>query len=348
MALTALLFAVWLAQLMTLELSGCRATAQEMLQRAQVMGNPQLQGQALFALANTLFWLGDNHEALANLERRRRAIAGVGHGAGHLGLDIEGVAMMVEALAAFHLGKYKRARAAWGEVLALGTAANPNPFNRVLALQGAAWLACLFGDDARLGALGAELEDVAGAHGFIFYQGIGRVFRGCHLMLDGRHAEAELAMEQGYERDMLCEGGRLFQSFHAWKRGELLLAAGRPLDSERVVTLALDVALEYQERAYLVELLDVRARAWLAQGQAMNAEHELRNALSAAMALGAATARVRVAVHLAEMLAASGRAPEALGILGAALRGVEHDTGIPQLSRALQLLAALGEAITTA
>jgi tetratricopeptide (TPR) repeat protein len=339
--LTSLLFGIWTTQLMALELNEARATAQEMLERAQTGGDGDALAHAYLALANTLFWLGDNREALACLTRGRLLDAAAPPLASSQGLDLAGLAVMIEGLCAFQLGEFGRARKAGRMLAARGAASSAHPFHRAIALQGAAWLACLCEDTEQLGSLALALEQLCAQHGFVFYQGVGQVFRGCHLLSSGQPADGERAMAEGYERHMLCEGGLLFHSFHAWKRGEALLRAGRAEDCERLVAAALEIALERHERAYLGEMLDVFARARLAMGDLPGAERELRNALSSAVALGSAAGGVGVATHLAQLLAHTGRRPEAKEVLLRALRGVEPDMALPRLSRAMQLLREL-------
>ena len=342
--LTSLLFGIWSTQLMALELVGARATAQEMLRRAQALNNAEVLAQAYLALSNTLYWLGDSQEALACLVRGDLVADQARPPAGSQGFDVVGLALTLEGLSAFQLGQFGRARTAWQRLIARGGADNPHPFNRVIALQGAAWLASLFEDMEQLGPLARDLESISTQHGFIFYRGIGQVFRGWHLVSNKGYEEAEAAMAEGYEQHMLCQGGKLFHSFQAWKRGELLLQAGRAAECDALISQALDMALEHQDRAYLSELLEVRARARSALGDIAGAERELRSALSTALALGAATARVGVATELAQLLAQSGKRDEALRMLTRAVQGVEADPTVPRFARATRLLDELGQA----
>jgi tetratricopeptide (TPR) repeat protein len=328
---------------MALELTAARATAQDMLQRAQATGDADLLSQAHLAMANTLFWLGDHGETLACLDRGGLIPGGAPDKAGGQGIDIVGLAMTFEGLAAFQLGAFGRARQAMASLVLRGAPDNPHPFHRAVALQGAAWLACLFEDMAQMAPLARELEAVSREHGFIFYQGLGQVFCACLLMAQGAHAQAELLMTEGYQQHMLCEGGLLFHSFHAWKRGELLLMAGRPAQCERLLSQAIELALARNERAYLIELFELRARAWIALGEPACAERELRSALLSAQILGSVAASIGVATRLAELLDQGGRRSESIDLLTRALRGVERDAAFPRLSRALHVLERLAQ-----
>ncbi|MBB3104371.1 sigma-54-dependent transcriptional regulator [Azomonas macrocytogenes] len=341
--LASMQFGIWATQLMTLELSKARATAQNMLQRAHDLGSPAALDEAHVAMANTLFWLGDCEEAIACLARGGLLQGGENdERSGLQGFDLNALALTFEGLAAFQLGAFSQARQAMQRLLLRCGKDNPHPFNRALALQGAAWLACLFEDRERLGPLGADLESLSETHGFTFYRGIGQVFRGCHIGSLGAFAEAERFMLEGYQSHMLNHGGRLFHSFQAWQRGELLLQADRPADCESLLTHALDLALEHQERTYLSELQTVKARARWAQGDPDGAEQELRSALSTAMALDSVSARIAAATQLAQLLRQTHRCGQAAEVLARALRGVALEVPPPSLIRALQLLAELG------
>ncbi|MEO4046624.1 sigma-54 dependent transcriptional regulator [Pseudomonas sp. CAU 1711] len=340
-----ILLGIWTTQLMALDLGKARATAQQMLQRAQATGNADVHGEAHFAMANTLFWLGDSTETLACLARSGLAASPAGQrNAGLHGFDLSGLAVTFEGLAAFQLGEFQRSRTAWQALIQLGEPQNPHAFDRAIALQGATWLACLFEDMPRLGSLATELEALSRAHGFAFYQGVGELFRGYHLASLGEYEAAEQAMVEGYEHFMLRNGGKLFHSFQAWKRAELLLVAGRPSESDALAAQALDTVLEHQDRAYMSELLDVRARARLSMGDTEGGEQGLRSAYSTAVALGSVPARVRTAANLAILLCRTNRRGQALDLLIRAMRGVAADSACPPVvARASRLLEDLGE-----
>ena len=343
--LAAMRFGIWITQLMTLDLGKARASAQEMLLRAQDIGSLAALDEAHVAMTNTLFWLGDSEEALACLGRG--ALLSGGRNAprsGLQGFDLSGLALTFEGLAAFQLGSFSQAREAMRHLIARADTDSDHAFNRALVMQGATWLACLFEEMDDLGRLACELENLSRTHGFPFYQGIGQVFRGRHLGALGAFAEAEQIILDGYQRYMLNQGGRLFHSFQAWQRGELLLQAGRAADCLDLVSHALDIALERQDRAYLGELLTVKARAQWAQNDLAGAEQELRSAMSTAMALGAVAARLGAATHLAQLLRQTQRPDQAEELLIRALRGVAQDTPSPGLTRALQLLEELRQA----
>lgn len=339
--LTTLLFGIWSTQLMTMELGKARGTAQEMLQRAQASGSADLFAEAHIAMANTLFWLGDASETLACLSRGGLVPVGQQDRTGAQGFDLIGLALTFEGLAAFQMGDFHRAQMAQARLFKRSCETHDHPFNRAIALQGAAWLACLFEDMDELGPLASDLEALSAKHGFVFYRGIGQIFRGCYLAHLGQLAEAEQAIREGYEIHVLRNGGKLFYSFQAWKLAEVLLKAGRADECDRLITQALDVVMEHQDRAYLAELIDVQGRAKAAKGDLEGAEEGLRSAMSTAMALGSVPARLESANHLAQLLTDTGRVTSAADVLTRATRLIEPDAPFPGFHRAISRLNEL-------
>ncbi len=336
-----ILFGVWTSQLMSLELDRARGTAQRMLQRGQAAGDASALADAHFVMANTLFWLGDHAEVLACLERGGLLGGGRGRRMGTQGFDLSGLVLTFEGLAAFQLGQFARAWSALAALLAR-RAGEDQPFSRAIALQGAVWLACLF-EDASLGELAAQMEQLSRQHGFAFYLGVAQFFLGCGLAREGRAKDAEAAMQEGYQGQMLRHGGKLFHSFYAWRRCELLLASGRASESRALAEQALELAMAHKERAYLGELLIARASALRAQGDTAGAEQGLRSALTTAEALGAVPPRVEAAARLADLLAASGREEQAREMLETTLRACDGrgEPAHPVLQRARRLLGGL-------
>jgi tetratricopeptide (TPR) repeat protein len=339
--LAAIQFGIWTTQLTTLQLKQARATAQNMLERAQNGGDRVSLDEAHVAMTNTLFWLGDSEEALACLARGN--LLGVGREdarTGSQGIDLASLALTFEGLAAYQIGAFGQARRAMDMLILRASEPGAHALAHAVNLQGAAWLACLFDDESRLGDLASELESVSIANGFAFYRGVGQVLRGCHLSSLGHPDEAETVMIDGFDNHMLCNGGALFYSFKTWQHGELLLRAGRAKECEALLATAIDETLARQERVYLGELLVTRARAQWALGDVNAAELGLRTAMSTALAFGSVPARVDAARYLADLLRSTGRNAEAIDTLERGLRSLTADPTARVIS-AMDLLAKL-------
>ncbi|BCQ29692.1 sigma 54-interacting transcriptional regulator (plasmid) [Caballeronia sp. NK8] len=334
-------FGIWTTQLTTLQLKPARATAQDMLQRAQNSGDRVALDEAHVALTNTLFWLGDSEEALACLTRGN--LAGIGRHdtrTGSQGIDLAALALTLEGLSAFHTGAFDQARHAMTMLIERVSEAGGHAFAHAVNLQGAAWLACLFDDMDRLGRLASELEGISITHGFAFYRGVGQVLRGCHLTSLDRYDEAETVMLDGFDNHMVGNGGALFFSFKAWQHGELLLRAGRAEACKAMIADAIEETLARQERVYMGELLVTQARAHWALGDLSAAESGLRTALSTALALGSMPARIDAARHLALLLRTTGRIGESIDTLERGLRTLAPGA-TPRVDAAMDLLAEL-------
>ncbi|MEM5330454.1 sigma 54-interacting transcriptional regulator [Paraburkholderia sp. JHI2823] len=339
--IAAIHFGIWTTQLTTLQLKQARATAQEMLQRAQSSGERVSLDEAHFAMTNTLFWLGDSEEALACLARGNLLdVARNDVRTGTQGIDLASLALTFEGLCAYQIGAFAQARRAMEMLILRASEPGAHALAHAVNLQGAAWLACLFEDRERLGPLASELESVSITNGFAFYRGVGQILRGAHLSALGQADEAEAVMLDGYDNHMLRNGGALFYSFKTWQHGELLLRAGRARQCEAILAAAVDETLARQERVYLGELLVTRARAQRALGDLTAAEQGLRTALSTSLAFGSVPARVDAARYLAELFRSTGRHAEAIDTLERALRGLAPDS-TTRIADAVVLLAEL-------
>lgn len=337
--LAVLQFGIWSSQLMALDLRQARSTAQEMLRRGYAGGTAQMLDEAHIALANTLYWLGDTEECLSILAQSRLTDRNSQRQVSAQGLDFFALALTLEGLSAFHSGFFSRARTALERLKALGDE-HHCAFGEAVVLQGAAWLSCLFEDADAVELYAGRLVLVSRDNGFTFYQGVGLIFQGWH-MAQGGALEAGLAMiVDGYEHHVLRHGGHLFYSFQIWKRAELLLQAGRALESSTLILQAIDRADTYQEKVYLCDLMVVRARSFQALDHP-ESEDMLRTALSTAYALGSLPARISAATHLAVLLADTARHDKALHTLERAMTGVSMQQAPLSLSHAHSVLVAL-------
>ncbi|AKP33712.1 sigma-54 interaction domain-containing protein [Yersinia aleksiciae] len=328
----------WSAQLMALDLPLVRTLAQELLQRGQTEKTAQIWREAHIALASTLFWLGDNQEVLTCL-LRSKLLSTPGEYTDQQGLDLVGMALTLEGLALLQLGNFKRAREIAKKLELRAADENIITFHRVISLRGAAWLACLFEDSDSLGRLTHGLETVTQQYGFAFYQGLGKLLKGCHLLMQHDYAQAELHMLDGDETYLFCQGGKLFHSFQAWKRGELLLLSGQPQQCDTLISSALELAFKHQERAYLSELMVVKARAREALNDLIGAEQGFRCAIATAQTLGVVPAQLVATHELANLLAQTRRKPEAITLLSSMLKSIDLHGAPPFVSRATQRLS---------
>ncbi len=335
---SAIRFGIWVSQLMTLDLSKARATALDMLLRAQRIDDRNALDEAHVAMSSTLFLLGDYEEALAYLGRG--GLLSINRDdvrVGIQGFDLAEMALTAEGLSAFQIGAYDQARAAMERLITRSSRQPSHAFSCAIALQGAAWLACSFEEVELLGEISTALENLSVAHGFSFYEDRAKVFRGYHLAWKGCYEEAEKCMQDAYQHYTQLHGNNLLGSFHAWHFADMLLNMGEEQRCIDVITQALDNVLQHQDRTYLGEMLVQIARAKWALGNREEAEQRLHSALLTARAIGSVPARIAAAYQLA-MLKREDRPAQAIEILSHALQGVSQAHSPPSHARAWQLL----------
>lgn len=292
------MFLVWTSLLMSLDLIKARNAANELLLHAREKGDQVFIQEGYIAVANTSFWLGDCKEVI-NILTESGLLASPDDAYTPLHqIDLQSLGIMFYGLSCFQLGHFKLARNALERLLVRRGKAELADQDRCFVLQGISWLGCLLEEWDLMGAAAQELKDLAKGNTYSFFLGIGKFFYGRYLVEQGRKAEAEEEMATGYEKYVLYEGGLLFQSFQAWQRGELLLRQGKPQDCMLLVSSSIDISIRHQERTYLVELMELRARALAALGNKDAAKTGFESALSTACVLCTVPARIRAAAQL--------------------------------------------------
>lgn len=295
------MFLGWTSLLMSLDLIRARNCANELLLHAKEKGNPVFVQEGYVAVANTSFWLGDCKEVISVLTESSLLDSPDDAYSTLHQIDLQSLGIMLHGLACFQTGEFGRARIDLKRLLVRSGTAKLAGQDRCFVLQGIAWLACLFEEWELMGSAAEELKKLARDNTYSFFFGIGKFFYGRYLLEQGRTAEAEEEMAAGYEKYVLYEGGLLFQSFQAWQRGEILLRQGRAHECMLLISPSIDISIRHQERVYLVELMELRARAQAALGEKDAAKAGFESALSTAHVLCTAPARLRAAAQLLRM-----------------------------------------------
>lgn len=292
------MFMVWASLLMSLELNKARNAASELFLHAKEKRDSIFIQEGYIAMANTSFWLGDCKETIRLLtESGLLASADDAYATVHQ-IDLQSLGIMFYGLSCFQCGFFKSARSALERLLAREGNPELAGQDRCFVLQGISWLGCLFEEWELVGRAARELKETAGKHTYSFFIGIGKFFYGRYLFEQGCIGEAEEEMATGYEKYVLYEGGMLFQSFYAWQRGELLLSLGKASECILFISSSIDISIRHQERVYLVELMELRARAQSALGDRNAAKPGFESALSTAGVLCTIPARIRAAAYL--------------------------------------------------
>lgn len=300
------MFLLWVSHLMALNLTEARIAASELLYYAKFHKNPSLMLEGYVAVANTNFWLGEcantmyviTESGLLDDRISDENIDTIAHK-----IDFRSLGRMFHGLAAFQLGDFKTAKTDMDSLIAAGEASDLMLKDRCFILQGIAWIGCLLEEWELMEVAAVELKEGSNRQQLAFYTGIGKIFHGNYLALKGKFAEAEEEMTEGFEKYVLYDGGLLFQSFQAWQRGEVLLMQGKAEQCIALLSPSIEIATSHQERAYLAEMMELRARAQLALGNTKRAKREFECALSTAAILSTLPARIRAAAHLKSLYA---------------------------------------------
>lgn len=330
------MFLVWTSLLMSLDLIKARNAANELLLHAKEKGDPSFIQEGYIAVANTSFWLGDCNEVISVLTESGLLVSPDDAYTSLHQIDLQSLGIMFYGLSCFQLGHFRLARNALECLLIRSGKAELAEQDRCFVLQGISWLGCLFEEWELMGSAAKELKELAKGNRYSFFFGIGKFFYGRYLAEQGRNAEAEEEMATGYEKYVLYEGGLLFQSFQAWQRGELLLRQGKARDCMLLISSSIDISIRHQERVYLVELMELRARAQAALGDRDAAKAGFESALSTACVLCTAPARIRATAHILRMCDSASAMFDWPGVLEAA--GAEADSLPESLKKDVALL----------
>ena len=299
------MFLLWTSFMMSLDLSKARNMANELLHHAKSRENPALMVEGHVAVANTSFWLCECRDAMTVLEESGLlSDENDTHAASHQ-IDMLSLGIMFHGLAGFQLGDFRAAKNARDRLLARGKSPAFAGQDRCFVLQGLAWIGCMLEEWELMEAAAMELRENPNQQQYTFYIGIGKIFHGAYLSKMGRFEEAEQEMAEGFNKYVLYEGGVLFQSFQAWQRGEALLMQGKAEQCVSLLSPSIEIAISHQERTYLAELMELRARAYLALGNKGEARLEFECALSTASVLSTVPARIKAAAQLKSLYGAS-------------------------------------------
>jgi class 3 adenylate cyclase/predicted ATPase len=181
------LFGRWIFHVARSEMSECLAVADEMLQLADELGDTGPKLIAHRALTNTFFFLGDMVKARSHAETVLALYEPARHGA--LASLYSADSYVASAFFLAHslalMGYLEQARR-WAHA----GLARARELAHGVTLAHALHHACVFHqlvrEFAALGPLADELIALASEHGLAFWQALGRVFRGGHLVDAGR------------------------------------------------------------------------------------------------------------------------------------------------------------------
>ena len=297
-------FGIWAEHLMNLDLQKALDLARKYLGEGQGMKSPYLMAQAHIALANTKFWLGEFGAVRENLsafiglyEANSEMLIDHGH-------DPFVFYLMFSSLASFHGGDYETSEKTLFQLLRYAEEIR-HPFSMAIALHAGAWIAFLLGRDKESYHYATRLVEDFSDNVFVFYVGIGLIFKGYHTAVQGRAAEGRILIQEGF-RKTSKESGLLFHSMYAILLGRVYVLENRVEESFDVLEKAIHLAEEKHELCYLSDLFNARGKLYCLSGNKERAEMDFRKALEVAKELGSHPAEQQASMALSDLLSRSG------------------------------------------
>jgi hypothetical protein len=211
------------------------------------------------------------------------------------------VASVTHAVSTAIRGEPDRAVQMYREALA-DAEATAHPFAIAIALQIAAWVHHLRREVPETLRHAEALARIAGEHGFLAFTALADAFGGWAMVRAGQ-PEAGLARLRAAVAAQRRMGGVAI-TLYAAQLADACLATGAHGEALAVLREALGDDVTTQERCYHPELHRLLGEAWLARGDAAQAEAALAAARSLAEAQGARLFELRALARLLRLRAA--------------------------------------------
>jgi class 3 adenylate cyclase/tetratricopeptide (TPR) repeat protein len=319
---------LWIFYLVRAKLDEALELARRLLRLAEGLGRPELEFEALHAVALPLFFLGELVPALDHLERGV-ALAEAGSVPSVIsstGLDTEVIALGISGVVLWLRGfpdrALERARSAVARARVLDHA-----FSLADALSSVVWLHQLRRDRLAVEEEGRAMLSLAEEKGFQHQAAQAAAYLGWAAAASGDpRAAAEGLHWMGAGIDTYRgSGARVILPFFLCLRAEALRAAGA-LDA---ATAALEEGFSEVEAmgghyAWLPELHRLRGELALARGAAGEAEASFERALELARRQACPPHELRAAMSLGRLLRSSGREERARELVERAYRAFEE------------------------
>jgi class 3 adenylate cyclase len=274
-----------------------RKIGEELVRRAEIIGDPGMLSMAHELLGGSLVWLGETAAARVHLERAAR--------------DNYRVASAYLGWAQWHLGYPDLARKSLDRALQY-TEKISRPYTVATILGVAGVLNYLLRDHARLFELAEDLLAVAGEHEIAFYRALGAVHQGAALAGLGSLEKGLKLLTEGIGA-FSATGTKLVLPYCHLVYGEALVKAGRPQDAVENADTALALIKRNGERYLESELHRLKGEALLAGSESdeIRARASFERAIQIAVNQDAKSLELRATMALARLLSCQGRRAEA-------------------------------------
>jgi serine/threonine protein kinase/tetratricopeptide (TPR) repeat protein len=247
----------WRHFLLTGKLTTAMLMAKRVHELAKEQNSPSLAVGAYFALAGTLYYLGDFESA------RQFATSGVQlWRSGGLSSPVQEVSapavscLCYQALCAWHFGEIAFSRTTMAEAIALARELN-DTYALALALFHAAFLAQFERNPVEVQRLSSDLIELSTRQSFAVWLTGGEVFRGWARSTSGRAAEGLAWIEDGI-RGYCAAGSMLSMSYALALKAECLHLAARTVEALAAVKEAEALIESSGERWWSAELHRLR------------------------------------------------------------------------------------------
>jgi tetratricopeptide (TPR) repeat protein len=256
-----LLYSALLGQWRHFLLTGKLATAMQMAKRvhelAKEQDRPSLAVGAYFALAGTLYYLGDFDSARENASRGVQLWRSGGSSSLVQEVSAPAVSCLCyEALCAWHFGEIPFSRATIKEAIALAKELN-DTYALAVALFHAAFLAQFERNHLEVQRLASDLIELSTRQSFAVWLSGGEVFRGWAHSTSGRPAEGLAWIEDGL-RGYCAAGSMLSMSYALALKAECYHLADRTPEALATIKEAEEQIESSGERWWGAELHRLR------------------------------------------------------------------------------------------
>lgn len=316
-------FGIWAKHLMNLDLQEALDLAKRYFNQGSLLESPYLVSQAYIALANTRFWLGEFEAARENLAGFIKVYENNNEMLIDYGYDPFVFYLMFSSLISFQTGDFKTSKKTIEQLGRYAQVIN-HPFSTAIALQAGAWISFLFGNYEESYNYAKQLTDNFKDKHFLFYAGIGMIFKGYYNALKGDIKGGIALIKKGFIKSNK-EGGLLFNSMYSLILGKVYIMGNKIDESFDLIEKAIHIAGIKNELCYLSDLFCARGRLHKLLKNNKTAENDFREAIRISVKLKSIPSELDAGINLSDLLSETGRAEEAEDILSKILSKTDQN-----------------------
>lgn len=266
-------FGLWANYLLHLRMEDALKFANKFLELAESLRSDQMILEAMLAISNTFFWMGklvDSYQFACRVledydaEKHKNNIY-------EYGQDPRSLGYLFKILCLSLFGKSEEAHQEMDAALKLAEQIK-HPFSEAIILMTATWLHYQEQNYGEVELLADRLLELTAKNQFVFYRGIARMFHASVLINNGKSEEGLSLLEQGYQKDFLQSGGKLFHSVYVVIRFEGLFRMGDMEEAERLIDEGIRVSETCGELCYYSILLRCKAAVLEKRGNTKEGE----------------------------------------------------------------------------